>query len=1731
MPDQKNKLVKVQDLGVVAFPETMPDEQVASVIKEFRSKPTKDQLAHTHQTSPHFDAPKLEKSAPTSLQKQLEEARKQNPNLTGWANTGYMMFGGDANNPKPKVFQFEQVPQAIQQGYIWFDPDQTSRYVSDFRASKPSALKKAANYVDESLTPKPGGDPTQNLLKAIDRAVYIGVPAFVTGIAKAAYSDATNQTQGALIEALDPSQIPKGLYDQYQADKKVDPRMANSNLVGSLIGMYASGKIGEESPLKVTSSVIPDDSLPSRINARSIHANPAGEVRMGADNIPTVWLRPQAWQEYLRVAHPEEKNPQFIAGENVATDQNFRNVAGRSGLSDHPTWEHTQELLRKAHGSSPRGTAVLAPKAGSLSNAVRVIREEKIHAWQRSLAQNKDINSSLKPETFNQLAAAMPKAMRDYLGKDYGDASNPMFVSEAAARFIANDLHGATPAEATQFLSKYFDAIVQQHGPNALATLEHTRGVAKQLQEIIDEEHRSADSGATPGGVRDVQAERPAGASPIVSPTPTIQPAYRASSIEELKAQAARLDPTNWIRTGAQTFAQGLGRDINTTRYLTPDFRATEIADAFQAMKHNPSDPAVAATYDSLKRDIQQQWDYATQKMGVTFEPWNKEGQPYQNSAEMVNDVKANKHLYFFQGGDMTADHPLAEKEGDLTYNDKLRAVHDLFGHAMEGFQFGPRGEENAWNAHAQMFSPESLPALTSETKGQNSWVNFGPHMRDAQGNLVQQGQPGWLSPAQRPFAEQKAGLLPDRFQYRVDTPVSFVSPSRFDLTLPQAGVRLGSKTHQEFQSLSGDLARQVSNNVLVDSAIGSWQGGAENSVLHQFPAGADPDAVIYHGAIMAKLGNQNSFGAFFPDPKGNDALYAFWVDGKKAGTQEIASVLTKNGITGSTIEPSEGGYTVFVTSDGGKLRPNIGDVKKALGVNNVEEYSGRAEYIGDANDRDAAERNYTSAIEEIESRHPDWRRVREGFESRPDYGTLHSTIRSTERPFVEVTHGSTKPGLEEISPEKYGTGPQRGGELKRMNAWPQYWEPRSYFQVKGTRGEKLYQNLPHQYQALLNSENIYDVARDPEDLASLIPPELTDPAGRFTALEQIVKETGYDGIATPDGVIEVFKGTPAESAIKREGLFSRKPRTWEDVLPMVSEDEKARNDTPEKQAKFMETINNSVVDPDEWDAAVKAGATGRLWYERSSRAFDALVKSQPDIFQPKDKNKFLNFIAALSPVQTVRLNLLMAINLWDKWNKAGRPMDVEWNDPVNFKDVKDKNSSLYRIMKGGKKSFGVALPARLQNAIRALQDQKLSGPKVQAFGPNLGSDADRSTNDTWMAVFAGIDPGAINRPHVYDAVSVMAREAGVKNGIPTRQAQAAVWSFIKSLAEVAGWGNDRWRPPEEVIKQGLLTPDLINEHVADFADMLAHDGEIRARISDIGGDLNALDQKLGRYVPERPAPEPASAILTRLLGAARRLEAARADSKIQSHLAAKSDEPSLFATEFSPEKMEGAFNRSSEPELDREKEKRSNPKLDTFMDDLWKNTTGNPFDPRERIVGDKAGIEAWPWYGRIHLSFIRSFEQGKGHGSEALSHLTDLADKHGVPIELSVKRVGKNGLSNANLRKWYGRYGFKKEIGDHMVREPLQREGVPMFHREKSLSTPERQELATLEDKRWKKTITVDEQKRYYELSDRDTASKHGLVIPAEDKKQLDEFRSTFELIQNLKAEAEKINPDSYQP
>lgn len=245
--------------------------------------------------------------------------------------------------------------------------------------------------------------------------------------------------------------------------------------------------------------------------------------------------------------------------------------------------------------------------------------------------------------------------------------------------------------------------------------------------------------------------------------------------------KAVTREPNDHIRSLVDSYrtAKGLhGADYGRVSAIDTG-RASRIADAYHEVKHEPDHPHVKAAYDALKSETLDQFRHLM-GAGYKFTPHTGGGEPYAGSREALNDLRQNKHLHFFPTvpehggafgeGDAPHDHPLLEETGyhlgkhPLLYNDVFRIVHDVFGHGADGNQFGALGEENAWRKHAGMYSDLAVPALTSETRGQNSWVNYGKHIRREDGTHPAKGDPDWTHPAERPFADQKAGLLPPEF-------------------------------------------------------------------------------------------------------------------------------------------------------------------------------------------------------------------------------------------------------------------------------------------------------------------------------------------------------------------------------------------------------------------------------------------------------------------------------------------------------------------------------------------------------------------------------------------------------------------------------------------------------------------------------------------------------------------------------------------------------------------------------------------------------------------------------------------------------------------------------------------------------------------------------------------------------------------------------------------------------
>ena len=201
-------------------------------------------------------------------------------------------------------------------------------------------------------------------------------------------------------------------------------------------------------------------------------------------------------------------------------------------------------------------------------------------------------------------------------------------------------------------------------------------------------------------------------------------------------------------------------------RPVNPKF-ATRVAMAYDAMKHTPRKKDVAEAYDALINETIEQYKTILESgLQVEFIPSGQKS-PYAYPSQAVKDIVDNNHMWVYSTrdgygkGEQNTEHPmLAPTEfrisGEIALaNDLFRVVHDYFGHAKNGVGFRAEGEEAAFISHASMYSDLAVKALASETRGQNSWVNFGPFAK----------QNRTASEEDTVYAPQKAGLLPEELR------------------------------------------------------------------------------------------------------------------------------------------------------------------------------------------------------------------------------------------------------------------------------------------------------------------------------------------------------------------------------------------------------------------------------------------------------------------------------------------------------------------------------------------------------------------------------------------------------------------------------------------------------------------------------------------------------------------------------------------------------------------------------------------------------------------------------------------------------------------------------------------------------------------------------------------------------------------------------------------------------
>ena len=377
------------------------------------------------------------------------------------------------------------------------------------------------------------------------------------------------------------------------------------------------------------------------------------------------------------------------------------------------------------------GTVEVKPEYGSNPKSMGIVIG---HAYKGAMLDLKDIRQQLRSA---KAYGALYNPVDDFFTKYTNVIFAPLALLSPAFGLrvsVGESLHQVMRRGLPSYISNVLAVTLK--GMDDKYKLYHADKIAQGLTEAdktaIELEQKTGV--ATPVTETEVTKE-------LNAKEQAVKGAYDAANGERTAKQnfdASRFHPDSVqaARDGASDYAEQAGiKQDNTIDYknLKADkARAAKIAEEYNKLP--VMSEAAKPKYDALAAEVKQQFDYMTNKLGVQVE--FVDADPYKNSKEMMADVSQGRLKVLKTS--TTGPHPYFTNE----QNDMFRAVHDYFGHAATGRGFGQDGEEAAWAHHSQMFSTDARAALTTETRGQNSWFHNNG----------------------KKFAEQKTAILPDEY-------------------------------------------------------------------------------------------------------------------------------------------------------------------------------------------------------------------------------------------------------------------------------------------------------------------------------------------------------------------------------------------------------------------------------------------------------------------------------------------------------------------------------------------------------------------------------------------------------------------------------------------------------------------------------------------------------------------------------------------------------------------------------------------------------------------------------------------------------------------------------------------------------------------------------------------------------------------------------------------------------
>jgi len=188
-----------------------------------------------------------------------------------------------------------------------------------------------------------------------------------------------------------------------------------------------------------------------------------------------------------------------------------------------------------------------------------------------------------------------------------------------------------------------------------------------------------------------------------------------------------------------------IGRAFSLAVEGSPEYKAA-VFEAYGKRYPNLLEAVGAKNYDDLVQKSYKQMEAETEAqfnrlpVNTFYHPGDFEyvtSQGGTNSIAMLRDINQARNLNVFRGGDPHEFLSRIDPQTGLSSNEKFRAVHDYAGHGILGNKFDALGEERAFGVHSQMYSPLARFAMASETRGQNSFVNYSPLNVDLEAKIA----------------------------------------------------------------------------------------------------------------------------------------------------------------------------------------------------------------------------------------------------------------------------------------------------------------------------------------------------------------------------------------------------------------------------------------------------------------------------------------------------------------------------------------------------------------------------------------------------------------------------------------------------------------------------------------------------------------------------------------------------------------------------------------------------------------------------------------------------------------------------------------------------------------------------------------------------------------------------------------------------------------------------------